>query len=75
MIRTGADGKPVAIVNTGGEYYNVGRLVIGFDEDGVILPDSVDPAVSGAYVADDATVDRSMARAKTPMRKARAAAR
>ena len=56
VIRTGADGNPVAIVNTGGEYYNLGRLVISFDEAGVIVPASVDPAISGAYVANDATV-------------------
>lgn len=56
VIRTGADGRPVAVVNTGGEYYNVGRLVVDFDSNGVIIPASIDPAVSGAYVANDATV-------------------
>jgi uncharacterized protein YjiK/2',3'-cyclic-nucleotide 2'-phosphodiesterase (5'-nucleotidase family) len=56
VIRTGADGNPVAVVNTGGEYYNLGRLVVSFDAQGVIVPASVDPAVSGAYVATDATV-------------------
>ena len=56
VIRTGADGNPVAIASTGGEYYNLGRLVVTFDADGVIIPASVDPVISGAYVATDATV-------------------
>ena len=56
VFRTGADGNLVAIVNTGGEYYNLGRLVVTFDENGVILPGSVDPAISGAYVATEETV-------------------
>jgi 2',3'-cyclic-nucleotide 2'-phosphodiesterase (5'-nucleotidase family) len=47
-----ADGNPVAVVNTDGTYGYVGRLVIDFDADGVILPDSYDPAVSGAYATD-----------------------
>ena len=50
---TGADGSPTAVVNTDGSYKYVGRLVIEFDEDGVIVPSSYDPAVSGAYATDD----------------------
>ncbi|MFC7475568.1 choice-of-anchor I family protein [Dankookia sp. GCM10030260] len=57
VFRTGADGKPVAVVNTDGNYAYVGRLVVTFDAEGAILPDSVDPAVSGAYVTTDAGVD------------------
>ncbi len=56
-IYTGADGKPVALVNTDGNYNYVGRLVVSFDEDGVIIPGSIDPDVSGAYVTDEAGVD------------------
>ena len=48
-----ADGNPVAVVNTDGSYKYLGRLVIDFDADGVILPASYDPAVSGAYATDD----------------------
>lgn len=49
----GADGNPVAVVNTDGNYQYVGRLVIDFDEDGVIIPGSYDPEVSGAYATDE----------------------
>jgi 2',3'-cyclic-nucleotide 2'-phosphodiesterase (5'-nucleotidase family) len=58
VFRTGADGKTVAVVNTGSEYSYVGRLVVTFDANGDIIPASVDPAISGAYVTTDAGVDR-----------------
>ena len=50
---TDADGKPVAIVSTDGTYQYVGRLVIEFDENGDIIPDSVDENVSGAFATTD----------------------
>lgn len=53
---TGADGNPVAVVNTDADYNYLGRLVIDFDDDGVILPDSHDAAISGAYETSDAGV-------------------
>lgn len=66
VYRTGADGKPVAIVSTSGEYSYVGRLVVTFDSNGDLIADpdgagalgvgGVDPAISGAYVTTDATV-------------------
>lgn len=56
IIKTDADGKPVAVVNTEGNYRYVGRLVVDFDANGEIITDSIDPAVSGAYATDDAGV-------------------
>ncbi len=53
IIQTDADGNPVAVVNTDGNYKYVGRLVIGFDEAGVLLPETYDAAVSGAFATDD----------------------
>ncbi|MEM9007183.1 MAG: bifunctional metallophosphatase/5'-nucleotidase [Cyanobacteria bacterium P01_F01_bin.86] len=47
-----AEGNPVAVVNTDGNYKYVGRLVIDFDENGVIIPESYDSEVSGAYATD-----------------------
>lgn len=46
------DGNPVAVVNTDGSYKYVGRLVIDFDDLGVIDPASYDPLISGAYATD-----------------------
>lgn len=50
---TGADGNPVAIVSTDGEYSYVGRLVVEFDKDGVLVPGSIDPNDSGPVATTD----------------------
>ncbi len=50
---TSSTGEPVLVVNTDGNYRYVGRLVIGFDANGVIVPSTYDTAVSGAYATDD----------------------
>ncbi|MBE9043159.1 choice-of-anchor I family protein [Pleurocapsales cyanobacterium LEGE 10410] len=52
ILNTAADGNPIAVVNTDGNYKYVGRLVVDFDENGVIVPESIDPEVSGAYATD-----------------------
>lgn len=52
IFTTDADGKPVAVVNTDGNYKYLGRLVIDFDADGVIIPESYNPEISGAYATD-----------------------
>ena len=56
ILKTDAAGKPVAVVNTDGNYKYVGRLVLDFDESGHILPGSYDPTVSGAYATDQVGV-------------------
>jgi 2',3'-cyclic-nucleotide 2'-phosphodiesterase (5'-nucleotidase family) len=50
---TNSGGTTTAVVNTDGSYKYVGRLVIEFDADGNILPESYDPEVSGAYATDE----------------------
>lgn len=51
-----ATAEPIALVNTDGNYRYLGRLVVGFDEQGVVLESSVRPEESGAYATDDAGV-------------------
>ncbi|AFZ46313.1 5'-Nucleotidase domain-containing protein [Cyanobacterium stanieri PCC 7202] len=53
IFGTDADGNPIAVVNTDGNYKYVGRLVIDFDENGFIIPESYDPLVSGAFATDE----------------------
>ena len=53
IFTTDSDGNPVAVVNTDGNYKYVGRLVVDFDDNGVIIPESYDPIVSGAYATDE----------------------
>jgi hypothetical protein len=52
-LTSGTDGKPIAIINTDGNYKYVGRLVVEFTPAGEIVPTSIDPAVSGAYATDE----------------------
>jgi len=54
IIKSDADGKPVAVVNTDGNYKYLGRLVLDFDAAGTIIPTSYDPTISGAYRTDAA---------------------
>ncbi|WP_253159732.1 bifunctional metallophosphatase/5'-nucleotidase [Stieleria tagensis] len=56
-IVTNAGGTFTAVVNTDGSYKYVGRLVIGFDADGNLLPDTYDETVSGAYATDQQGVE------------------
>jgi 2',3'-cyclic-nucleotide 2'-phosphodiesterase (5'-nucleotidase family) len=58
LVKTGADGKPILVVNTDANYKYVGRLVAEFDKDGVILVDKLNNTINGAYSTDDAGVDR-----------------
>lgn len=58
IVRTSASGQPILVVNTAANYRYVGRLVVDFDDNGVIVPTSVDPNISGAFVTTEAGVDR-----------------
>lgn len=50
LVRRAADGKPVLILATDGQYRYVGRLALGFDANGVIT--SIDPE-SRPWPVDD----------------------
>ena len=56
ILTTSAADEPVAIVSTDGDYRYVGRLVFDYDEAGVLIPDSIDPEVSGVFATDEAGV-------------------
>ena len=47
-----SSGDPVLLVNTDGDYKYVGRLVVDFEAAGLVVPDSVDPYLSGAYATN-----------------------
>lgn len=49
---TSASGEPVLVVNTDGDYKYLGRLVVEFDENGIIDLGSLDDEVNGAYVSN-----------------------
>lgn len=50
ILQTSA-GEPVLLVNTEADYKYLGRLVVDFDDQGLVLTDSIDPAESGAWAA------------------------
>ena len=56
VMTVNQDGDPLAIVSTDGEYSYVGRLVIDFDANGILIPSSIDSTISGPYVSDSAMV-------------------
>ncbi|MDX2100497.1 MAG: 5'-nucleotidase C-terminal domain-containing protein [Leptolyngbyaceae cyanobacterium bins.59] len=56
--RTGADGRPVLVVNTAANYRYVGRLVVDFDANGVINTSALNSTINGAYATDQAGVER-----------------
>lgn len=53
FVTENLDSEPVLIVSTDGEYSYVGRLVVGFDENGVALLSSLNEGINGIYVTDD----------------------
>ncbi|MYA72361.1 T9SS type A sorting domain-containing protein [Candidatus Poribacteria bacterium] len=53
ILTQSASGEPIAIVGTDGNYRYVGRLVVDFDASGVLVAESIDAAVSGAFVTDE----------------------
>ena len=53
IMTQSATGEPIAIVGTDGNYRYVGRLVVDFDASGVLVAESIDAAVSGAFVTDE----------------------
>ena len=49
LLYKSARGEPVLLVNTDADYRYMGRLVVEFDSDGLVVPGSIDPNQSGAY--------------------------
>jgi 2',3'-cyclic-nucleotide 2'-phosphodiesterase (5'-nucleotidase family) len=49
LVTVNADGQPALITSTKGQFDYLGRLVVSFDANGVILTDTLDPGVNGAY--------------------------
>ncbi|MCK5769409.1 5'-nucleotidase C-terminal domain-containing protein [Algiphilus sp.] len=57
LVYRSPSDEPVLLVNVDGDYKYLGRLIVGFDESGVILEDTLDPADNGAWAAIDSVVD------------------
>jgi 2',3'-cyclic-nucleotide 2'-phosphodiesterase (5'-nucleotidase family) len=57
QIIDGAGGSPTALISTDGSWEYVGNLVVEFDENGIIKPESIDETKSGPYAATQETID------------------
>jgi len=53
---TDAAGDPVLVVNVDGDYKYLGRLVVEFDNNGVIDLTSLDDTINGAYASNESLV-------------------
>ncbi|MCG8568829.1 MAG: bifunctional metallophosphatase/5'-nucleotidase [Spirochaetes bacterium] len=53
-----ADGKPILVVNVDGDYKYLGRLVVGFDADGVIATDTLDESLNGSWASTDENIKK-----------------
>jgi len=56
FITQNADGETAVIVGTDGEYSYVGRLLVDFDENGVIIEPSLSNEANGAYASIESVV-------------------
>ncbi len=54
---TNADGDPAILVGIPGEYTYVGRLLVDFNEDGVVVPESAGNELNGVYASLDEVVN------------------
>jgi len=57
FVDQNADGDPVLVVGTDGEYTYVGRLIVDFDEQGVLIENSWDRNDNGAVATTAEVVD------------------
>jgi 2',3'-cyclic-nucleotide 2'-phosphodiesterase (5'-nucleotidase family) len=56
IITAGLDSKPVLIVTTDTEYTYLGRLVVDFNEDGILDVAALNSTVNGAYASTEANL-------------------
>lgn len=54
---TDAGGDPVLVVNVDGDYKYLGRLVVEFDNNGVVDLNALDDTLSGAYPANESLIN------------------
>ena len=52
-----ASDNPTLVVNVDGDYKYLGRLVVGFDKEGVINTETLDEALNGSYASTPSNVD------------------
>jgi 2',3'-cyclic-nucleotide 2'-phosphodiesterase (5'-nucleotidase family) len=59
QLYTSAKGEPVLLVNVDADYKYLGRLIMPFDANGVVIPGRLDPAKNGAWASDTEGLNRA----------------
>lgn len=54
---SGPDGSPTLVVNVDGDYKYLGRLVVDFDDAGVLITNTLDSSDNGAWASTDAVLE------------------
>ena len=54
---TGPDGSPTLVVNVDGDYKYLGRLVVDFDDAGVLITDNLDSSDNGPWASTAAVLE------------------
>lgn len=57
-VSSDANQDPILVVNVDGDYKYLGRLVVGFDADGVLDLNTLDEFLNGSYASDASVVSR-----------------
>lgn len=65
IVTAGADGKPTLIVTTDTEFSYLGRLVVDFDADGVLILPNLNNVINGAYASTEANLQAAYATANS----------
>lgn len=72
ILRKDGNGQDVLVLNTDANYRYLGRLVVEFNDQGIIDTTKLNAAINGAFAADEAGVDRVYGSDINPREKANA---
>lgn len=65
IVTAGSDGQPTLIVTTDTEFSYLGRTVLDFDANGVLILPNLDTAINGAYASTEASLQAAYATANS----------
>ncbi|MBF2047044.1 MAG: 5'-nucleotidase C-terminal domain-containing protein [Elainella sp. C42_A2020_010] len=70
IVKTDANGQPVLVLNTDANYRYLGRVVVEFNDQGILDTSKLNDVINGAFAADEAGVDRVYGSDVNPREKA-----
>lgn len=70
IVKTDANGQPVLVLNSDANYRYLGRVVVEFNDQGILETSKLNDVINGAFAADEAGVDRLYGSDVNPREKA-----